>query len=73
MTPAPPGGALVEQLFHLRSDPSEQKDLLSREPEQAARLRRLLDLHESESAPVRAGSVPLDDEARKQLEALGYL
>jgi len=73
MTPAPPGGAFVEQLFHLKSDPSEQKDLLSREPEQAARLRRLLDLHESESAPGRAGSVPLDDEARKQLEALGYL
>lgn len=67
------------QLFNLRDDPGEQKDVAENHPEKAAELvatiRKML-AAAPQTAPPPVNSKPgeiQDEELRKQLEALGYL
>ncbi len=60
-----------DELYDLSADPRERRDLLEREPEQAARLAALLDEH-LRRHPLREGAAELGEEERRGLEALGY-
>jgi arylsulfatase A-like enzyme len=58
-------------LYDLDADPGEQRSLAAARPEVVARLAPVLDrLRRTE---VRSAPMPLDDELRAQLRALGYL
>jgi len=59
------------ELYHLETDPKEQRDLCAEEPEKAAKLRALLDAWKAET-PLRVEASE-NDEALERLEALGYL
>jgi arylsulfatase A-like enzyme len=63
------------ELFDLRADPREQHDLFGRHPEQAARLKAEIERRVRGADAVRDEEVPagVDEELRKQLEALGYI
>jgi arylsulfatase A-like enzyme len=63
------------QLFDLQTDFHERDDRLGREPSVASSLQQRLDAVRDEAAAhgATAADAPLDDEARKRLEALGYL
>jgi len=64
-----------EQLFDRTVDPGEDVDLIDREPEEAARMRAVLDAYLSR-APARgvlAEEVRIDPEIAKKLRALGYM
>jgi arylsulfatase A-like enzyme len=62
-----------EELYHLREDPRETRNLISEAAETAARLRSELERIEADMAPVAGGgAVEMDEATRKQLEALGY-
>ncbi len=63
-----------EELYNLRDDPAEKKNLIAEHADVASELRQRLDEIEAGLATAaEAPSVELDDETRKQLEALGYL
>jgi arylsulfatase A-like enzyme len=69
---------VAEELYDLAADPDEQRDLLRRHPEIAARLRRDAERMAAAGADFAAGlrrgaRFGLDPQAREQLEALGYL
>ncbi|MEM7584650.1 MAG: sulfatase-like hydrolase/transferase [Acidobacteriota bacterium] len=62
------------ELFDLDLDPRELDDLFAEQPELAERMRgRLASYLVEHAASGLDASVPLDDEARRKLEALGYL
>jgi arylsulfatase A-like enzyme len=64
----------VQLLFDLRADPEERHDLAAREPGLVAGLRDLLDRQvASTDAREPATAAAIDQETRKQLQALGYL
>ena len=72
---ASPAEALVEELYELDSDPSEQKNLAGQRPEEVARMRAEAAAAERSMKPVsegRAGAV-LDQATQERLRALGYL
>ena len=59
------------ELYDLRADPGELVNVLDEHPEEAARL--LAFLEESGGMAVRTGEVvPIEEEAARKLEALGY-
>lgn len=62
------------ELFDLARDPEETRDLAGADPETARLLRMRLERVWRELGEPEAGSeVPLDEETRRRLEALGYL
>ncbi len=62
------------ELYDHSSDPSEQRNLVSARPEQAAELRRESEERLSESIPWGASpEVEIDEMHAEQLRALGYL
>lgn len=63
------------QLFDLKSDPHEMKNLYSEDAERAQRMTRKLQTLLSEMPRPEGSPVPLefDDQTREELEALGYL
>ena len=71
LRPIAPG---AEFLFDRRVDPGENVNLVEREPEQAARMRALLDEHlAAGSADVLERGVRIDPEIAERLRAMGYL
>ncbi len=68
-TPAAP------ELYDLKNDPGEKVNLAAREPEEVERLRAELRAwaRKNPRAPDQRTRDRVDDELRKQLEALGYL
>lgn len=60
------------ELYHLPSDPGERDNVAARHPERAAELAELLERETSRPAAA-AERLPLDEEARAALEALGYV
>ena len=71
-------GTLVQELYELAADPGEQHDVAGTEPERLSELeQRLLSLRELSRAyqqSLEAGEdVQLDEETRRDLQALGYL
>lgn len=65
-------------LFDLAADPAEQHDLMENNPEAAAPFETMLERQRADNArrqaPRAAETAPaMDDEAREQLEALGYV
>jgi arylsulfatase A-like enzyme len=68
-------GRAREELFDATGDASEQHDLMTEQPEHAARLRALADAHRAESpAPwaQETQTLELDELQLNQLRALGY-
>lgn len=67
----------TEELYNLKQDPLEKHDLLKSEPVRAAYFRsRLIALIESKKAMARSQRTEkavIDDSARENLKALGYL
>jgi arylsulfatase A-like enzyme len=64
------------ELFHLEDDPREARNLAEARPELVLELERELLAHVAAGGAVEVPSLPaaeLDPEARKALEALGYL
>lgn len=62
------------ELYDLDADPSELHDLHAERPEEARRLRSILEQFIERNAVVGASQVEtLDEEVRKRLESLGYL
>jgi len=61
------------ELYDLRADPAEQKNVLAGEPEAAASLRAQLQGLRRTMRTVRAPTVELDQQALKALRDLGYL
>jgi arylsulfatase A-like enzyme/Flp pilus assembly protein TadD len=59
------------ELYDLASDPAEQRNLIEQRPDQARRLRALLD--EIEQRPAVGSSGLADEEALARLRALGYV
>ncbi len=64
----------AEELYHLPSDPGETRNVLARRPEDAARLRRVLEDWQAGFTPAAVGGpAQQDDELmRKALMELGY-
>ncbi len=61
------------ELYHLRDDPGETRDLAAAEPERVEALRRQIERWIA-LGPIDRGTVPhLDPEAVERLRALGYL
>ncbi len=65
------------ELYDYRNDRTEQQDLATRFPDEAALLRNALEQWErtveADAARYDRESVPLDEATREQLKALGYL
>jgi arylsulfatase A-like enzyme len=67
------------RLYDLAADPPEERDRASERGDRARVLRERLDAWSAARPALRAGAegeggtAPLDDETRRQLEALGYL
>jgi arylsulfatase A-like enzyme len=59
------------ELFDLRSDPNELRDLSTARPDQAERLRRQLET--LDVFPQARAQEPLPEDVRRRLESLGYL
>jgi arylsulfatase len=61
-------------LYHLLTDPGEQRDVAGREPETVRVLLELLLLHIEETSrdALRGGQVELSEELQEQLKELGY-
>jgi arylsulfatase A-like enzyme len=62
-------GGYREELYDLREDPGETRDVAALHPEVAAKLRAALDEWRPPSQPVE----PLDPEVEESLRSLGYL
>jgi arylsulfatase A-like enzyme len=64
----------ARELFDLRTDPRETRNLITEHPEQAARLSRTLGSWRGQfGASAMPGADRLDPEDREALEALGYI
>jgi arylsulfatase A-like enzyme len=61
-----------EELYDLETDPGELRDLAVRRPDVVKQLRARLEEKRATAAPRRP-EAPLSEEARRGLEALGYL
>jgi hypothetical protein len=62
------------ELYDLRSDPGELDDIAAAEPAHAAALAAQLDaLLVTLSEPSGLPRLPMDDDTRSRLEALGYV
>ncbi len=73
---APQNPSLGEELYHLRNDPRERYNLVSRHPEVAATLRRKIQKIQESFLPVGPGEVMTEEEKariEKRLSDLGYL
>ncbi len=80
-------GNLTHSMFDLKNDPWEKKQLTGEEAPIAARFSRIMlgqflaakdrrnftSANQTEDASLQAGEVKMDDDLRKQLEALGYM
>jgi arylsulfatase A-like enzyme len=65
---------LGEELYDIREDPGETRNLIGTQGAIAARMRgQLDDIEAAMAAGPEAAPVPMDDDTRKQLEALGYM
>ncbi|HTE06050.1 MAG TPA: sulfatase-like hydrolase/transferase [Planctomycetota bacterium] len=63
-----------EELYDLRADPGERDDRARREPARATELAAALDAWQARGArPAVTARVATDEEARRDLQALGYL
>jgi hypothetical protein len=63
-----------EELYNIREDPRETKNRIATRPDVAAELRRQLDdLEATMTAEREADHLQMDEQTRKQLQALGYL
>ena len=60
-------------LHHLPSDPGQARDLAARYPRGVASLDSLLVTATGRGTVAPAGAAPLDEAARRQLRALGYV
>ena len=60
-----------EELYDLREDPDERRNLVGTQPAELERLRSLLDAHLARGAREPADEIPED--VRRRLEALGYV
>ena len=68
------GRAPGVELFDMREDPKEQRDLAAARPEVVARLRGLLEVHLSQSPePFTPERAFISAELERQLRALGYI
>ena len=65
------GGA--RELFDLRNDPGEQRDLAAAQPRRVADLDSLLSAQTGGRALVAAGADRLDEATRQRLRSLGYV
>jgi len=66
----------TEELYDLRTDPSELNNIVEEQPEAAARLREQALRHRDtlqSAAGDAGGTAEIDDELRERLRALGYL
>ncbi len=64
----------AEYLFDRRVDPGENVNLMTREDDEAARMRQLLDTHLEQSVPgVVEKGVRIDPSIADSLRAMGYL
>jgi len=64
----------AEFLFDLRSDPGERRNLATLQPHLATGLRTILERELARApGPVRSEALPIDEETRRELRALGYL
>lgn len=64
------------ELYHLKEDPAEARNLVDREPERARDLLRLIAEHDRENAQRShraAGQEPLPEDVLEGLRALGYV
>ena len=70
-----PASPATPELYDLASDPGERANLAAREPAEVERLRALLRTwaRQNPRAPDQRTRDRLDDDLRKELEALGYL
>jgi arylsulfatase len=71
----PWGPVVREELYDLTADPGERFDRSAEEPDRLGRLRDLVEARR-QLAPVRVGDgvpVPMSEEERERLRALGYL
>ena len=63
-----------EELYDLGEDPAERINLVSESPLHLTKLRELMrEYMRSAAASRKSDLVPLDEETRDQLRALGYL
>lgn len=62
-----------ELLFDLRSDPGERRNLAGTQPHLAAGLRTILERELAGAAGPSPETLPLDEETKRELRALGYL
>ena len=70
----PTAGGDVEELYHLRDDPGETRNLAASKPEIAARLGARIDAVTREvPANRKPEAVTLDRRLERELRALGYL
>jgi len=69
-----PSGRTLERLYDLTQDPAELHDVCAEDPEDRARLSKLLDgWLEAHPAPAPSDQQPMTPERQRVLEALGYL
>jgi Flp pilus assembly protein TadD len=61
------------ELYELESDPAEEGNVIDEQPEVASGMRRRLAESYNAMQAGRAPEVPLDEDARRRLESLGYL
>jgi len=63
----------ASELYNIARDPGERFDLATAQLEVLGYMRSVLDLHESAATGLAAGESEIDDELRRELQALGYL
>jgi arylsulfatase A-like enzyme len=69
-----PGGERTDELYSLRRDRQEQRDLRTQQPERWETLvKRLRYRWKKQIIPLKRRQGPLDPEAQQRLKALGYL
>ncbi|MCK4410312.1 MAG: hypothetical protein KAW67_09510, partial [Candidatus Eisenbacteria sp.] len=61
------------ELYDLKTDPGETRNLIAEQPGQAARLGDLLEKWDASVPTVRSGDYELDEEALDLLRSLGYV
>lgn len=63
-----------EELYNIREDPGETRNIITTHATIATTMRRRLDdIEAAMAADAAATPAPMDDDTRKQLEALGYM
>jgi hypothetical protein len=68
-----PSGRTIERLYDLTQDPAELHDACAEDPEDRARLSKLLDgWLAAHPAPAPSDQQPMTPERQRVLEALGY-